>query len=224
MTVIPKIIHQVWVGSDPPEHLQEYMETWRAIHPDWDYMLWTDDEVCNVNWRFQAWHDRAEEVAGKFAGQFRADLLRYEILLDVGGVYVDVDFECLKPLDAILEGVSAFCAWEFEPRHGHRGWLNNAIMGARLGHGWLSELTARLPAHLGEMLERGQTRPNILTGPQFLTPVTRRFLKDGAVKAFPSALFYPYLWNELHRNREEFAGAIAVHHWENQRKIQGKEV
>ena len=35
----------------------------------------------------------------------RADVLRYEILRRHGGVYVDVDVECLRPLDDLLTGV-----------------------------------------------------------------------------------------------------------------------
>ena len=34
----------------------------------------------------------------------RADILRLEILYRYGGVYVDGDLECLRPLDDVLDG------------------------------------------------------------------------------------------------------------------------
>src|SRR6185437_8027044 len=62
----------------------------------------------------------------------KADIMRYEILYQFGGVYGDIDFICFKPLDilcqydvwASLETIS--CA--------HGAGVNNAIIGATLGH------------------------------------------------------------------------------------------
>lgn len=33
----------------------------------------------------------------------KSDILRYEILFVYGGVYADVDVECLQPFDALAE-------------------------------------------------------------------------------------------------------------------------
>ena len=39
--MIPKIIHQFWVGPKPPP--MNLIQTWRDAHPDWVHMLWTND-------------------------------------------------------------------------------------------------------------------------------------------------------------------------------------
>ena len=36
--IIPKIIHQIWLGSPVPEYLKTLMESWKALHPDWQYL------------------------------------------------------------------------------------------------------------------------------------------------------------------------------------------
>ena len=93
---IPKIIHQIWVGPNPqPAMLQKLAQTWKKKHPDWKYMFWTDQEVKNITLVNRELYDRTHDYREK------ADLLRYELLYQIGGVYVDLDFECLKPLDIL---------------------------------------------------------------------------------------------------------------------------
>jgi mannosyltransferase OCH1-like enzyme len=45
----------------------------------------------------QAAFDRASNFGEK------SDIWRYEILFRLGGVYVDTDFECVRPFDSLLE-------------------------------------------------------------------------------------------------------------------------
>lgn len=227
--VIPRTIHQIWVGGPVPKHLQELMATWRELHPGWAYRLWTDTEVRGEEWAHWDLLEMADVYAGSSVGQFRADILRYEILNAYGGIYVDADFEAKRPLDELLEGITAFAAWEREPGEGPplHGWINNAIMGAYRGHPWLRTILSRLRGHVVDMRATGTRRPNLLTGPQYITPLTLGFVgednPDGQrVRIFPKDYFYPYLWNELGRGRDEFPDAYAVHHWENRRRGRGQ--
>ena len=48
---IPKIIHQIWLGSELPVRFRGYQQNWRRLHPDWDYKLWTDRDVENFGIR-----------------------------------------------------------------------------------------------------------------------------------------------------------------------------
>jgi hypothetical protein len=100
--MIPRIIHQVWIGPLPaPTAL---METWRAAHPDWRYSLWTSER----GWKNQAQIDRMPEWNGK------ADIMRYEILEREGGVYVDADSECIRALDDSFLRHDSFACYEHE--------------------------------------------------------------------------------------------------------------
>jgi mannosyltransferase OCH1-like enzyme len=170
------------------------------VHPSWVHRLWgTDDLQWLAN---QELFDFAEAVT-RHHGQFRADVARYEILHAHGGVYVDCDFEARQPIDDLLMGVDAFAAWETDDV-----WVNNAILGCTPGHPLMADLIAGLPANVKK--HRGK-RPNVMSGPQYLTPVVKNYPD---VNVFPSQAFYPFRWDELDRRGDEHPDAYAVHHWE----------
>jgi mannosyltransferase OCH1-like enzyme len=203
--MIPKVFHRYWTGGPLPTEMVEYGATWADQHPDWRSQLWTDDDLPEL--QNQKLFNHAADWAPRNQGQFKADVVRYELLHRYGGVWVDTDFECLKPINELLYGVGAFVAWETQDV-----WANNAIMGAVEGHPFLRALIERLPARV----ERANSsRPAVMSGPQFLTEVLKDF---PGVHVFPQGHFYPYLWNELHRKGEAFPEAYAVHHWNNARR------
>lgn len=206
---IPPVLHQIWVGPDPlPEEHAAYGQTWRAHHPGWEYRLWTDDNLPAM--RNRDLYERAEELTpAANVGQFRADVLRYELLWSFGGVYVDVDFECRANLDHLLDGVDAFAAWEVQDR-----WIANGLMGAEPAHPFIDRLITGLPASAEH--HRGQ-RPNIAAGPQYLT---RQYRREPDLTVFPTRLFYPYLYSDIGTPREHgpWPDALAVHHWANRRR------
>lgn len=196
---IPRVFHSVWVGDPMPDHLVEYVATWTQVHPGWAHRLWTENDL---DWlENQELFDFAEAIT-QHHGQFRADVARYEILNRYGGVYVDCDFEALASIEELLIGVDCFAAWETDDV-----WINNAILGSIPGHPLLRKLIDGLPANVKK--HRGK-RPNITSGPQYLTPLMR---DRTDVSIFPSSAFYPFRWDELERRGEHFPGAYGVHHW-----------
>uniref|UniRef100_A0A7S0EEC2 Uncharacterized protein n=1 Tax=Hanusia phi TaxID=3032 RepID=A0A7S0EEC2_9CRYP len=49
---IPRIFHWVWVGHrkwgggrEIPAKFQPFMDTWRSLHPQWQFVIWTDDVI-----------------------------------------------------------------------------------------------------------------------------------------------------------------------------------
>jgi len=92
---IPKIIHQIWLGGQLPDKLKAWQKTWIEKHPDWQYKLWTDDDAKTLNLYNHQLYLNIDRLASK------ADILSYEILYKFGGVYIDSDFECLRPLDIL---------------------------------------------------------------------------------------------------------------------------
>ena len=42
--MIPKIIHQVWIGDEIPEDYQESIESVKKHFSEWEYKLWLNDE------------------------------------------------------------------------------------------------------------------------------------------------------------------------------------
>ena len=94
---IPKIIHQIWLGSPVPAKFADWMQSWMDW-VGWEYKLWTDDDISS----FPLYNQELYQRAGSYGE--KTDILRLEILLHFGGIYVDVDFRCVKP--AIFEELS----------------------------------------------------------------------------------------------------------------------
>lgn len=99
----PKIIHQcfgMWDSKIPPE-IQKRMDTWKKLHPGYEYILW-DKKKCrdliknDFNW-FLNIYDKYKYVIQ------RADAVRYFILYKYGGVYSDIDLEPVKDITPLLE-------------------------------------------------------------------------------------------------------------------------
>ena len=94
---IPRIFHQIWVGSNPfPEEYEALQESWRTHNPDWELRFWRDDNLPEGLTRPEVYDTSRTPWE-------RADLLRLEVVKLYGGVHVDADFECLRPIDPLLE-------------------------------------------------------------------------------------------------------------------------
>lgn len=118
---IPKIIHQIWIGPNPPP--TNMMKTWKDKHPDFEYILWNEDEFKkrNMVFRCQKRINEIEEWCGK------ADIMRVEILYNYGGVYIDADSICIEPIHILLEKYKAFATYENEQTRA--GLVANGNMG-----------------------------------------------------------------------------------------------
>lgn len=109
------------------------MSCWKEM-PGWDYRLWTDadaDVELATLPRLAKEFARAKENPAE-----RSDILRLALVLRHGGVYVDVDFQCLKPLDLLNHHFSFYTGFSnvaaFE--------INNGIFAASPGHPLLAFL------------------------------------------------------------------------------------
>jgi mannosyltransferase OCH1-like enzyme len=93
---IPKIIHQILLGDHAPECFKEFMQSWIDNHLEgWTYMLWTEKEIGQLHLHNKYDYDATDNYAVK------SYIARLEILYQMGGVYIDSDFESLKPLDIL---------------------------------------------------------------------------------------------------------------------------
>src|SRR5688572_26508707 len=174
-----------------PEEFQRYGEQWQQIHPNWRMCLWTQDNVPRlINQRL---FDEADELAPMSPGQFKADVLRYELIWRYGGVWIDCDFEPRKPIDELLVGVECFAAWEKQDV-----WIANGLMGAVPEHPFIRLLIDNLEANVET---NAGARPTKLSGPQYLTKLWRKH-PEGVV-ILPERYVYPYGWADLGTPKEQ---------------------
>ncbi len=188
--MIPKVIHRVWLGTDPmPDEFEHYGETWRRHHPDWEMQLWTDSHMPEL--RFPDALDRCRNHGE------RSDILRSEVLLRYGGLYVDTDVECQKPLEPLIDDIDAFAAWV------RPGRIGSAVLGAVPGHPAIEKLLTEMQARVGKGSQIEAT-VGLLTDVLSAAP---------DVEVFDSETFYPYHPYHNPANGREFPDAYAIHHW-----------
>ena len=105
---IPKIIHQIWIGpKDPPIN---HMNTWKNMNPDFEYIYWNEKEIVKRNLNLECKH-RIQEMI-EINGQ--ADIIRWEILFEYGGIFLDADSICVEKIDDSLMNCKYFAGWEHE--------------------------------------------------------------------------------------------------------------
>jgi len=189
---IPRVFHQVWVGSSPfPDRFAAFQETWRRHHPDWELRFWTDDNLPDDLVR-QEVYDRLRSPVE------RCDILRLELLRRDGGVYVDADFESLKPIDGLLEGIDFFVAYIGPGRPAH------GLMGATPRH----PVIERALREIRPVSTHGYDKA--ATGPPFFN----RILADyPGLRIFPSELFYPS--SDEERSQSAYADHHAERSWQD---------
>ncbi|MDR3646409.1 MAG: glycosyltransferase [Candidatus Babeliales bacterium] len=106
---IPKKIHQIWLGSQLPARYNELTASWKNHHPDWEYKLWTDNDIESFNLYNKDLYAKTTNYGEK------SDILRYEILYRHGGIYADCDFECLKPHDELSNYCDFYAGLGYAP-------------------------------------------------------------------------------------------------------------
>lgn len=145
MTQIPKIIHQIWSGIDEPlpKHFSLLGDTWKEQYPSWKYIYWDNKKINRFvrEYYFQYW-----EIFNRFPYDVqRWDAIRYLILDKIGGMYVDFDYESIKPIDELIE--TKTCCFSLEPKSHLRAFkrkvndvFNNALMLNVPGHPFMRKI------------------------------------------------------------------------------------
>ena len=101
---IPKKIHQIWIGPRVlPEKYVEMTANMKAMHPDWEYKLWTHDELFNDRYADDIYLQAYLKEPDTFRWAFIADRIKLLLLRDFGGVYVDVDAKYIKSFDVVMD-------------------------------------------------------------------------------------------------------------------------
>lgn len=106
---IPKVLHLTWVGDDT-KRPDNCIQTWIDQNPGWTIKVWGNEDLANMEW-INARHIKAmwnKELNGV------ADLMRWEILYNEGGIVVDADSICVRPLDDWILEADAVACWENE--------------------------------------------------------------------------------------------------------------
>ncbi|MDR1504240.1 MAG: hypothetical protein LBT43_17470 [Prevotella sp.] len=228
---IPKIIHQIWSGIDEPlpKHFKILGETWKDSHPSWEYIVWDNKKM---NAFVQEYYPQYWDIYNAFKYNIqRWDAIRYLILYQMGGMYVDFDYECLEPLDGLLS--SATCCFSAEPPE-HKtifkdnNYFNNALMACTPKHWFMQKIIGhafdrvniekKYPNKMHEVLET--------TGPIMLTRLYAGCENKEDIYIIPAEFVSPitkgdvesYLLNQGDKALEDYLEkrlekALAIHYF-----------
>ena len=96
---IPKIIHQTAPADRSKWHpiWSQCQKSWRDQFPDWEYKMWTDEDLddfmrTKYDWFYPTWKGYDQKIK-------RIDSARYFIMYEYGGLYADMDFECVRSFE-----------------------------------------------------------------------------------------------------------------------------
>jgi Mannosyltransferase OCH1 and related enzymes len=147
---IPKIIHQMWseIYKPLPKACSRLAETWKEKHPDWTYLFWNEkmmDDFMKIE--YPDYYDLYSSLPYDIQ---RWDTIRFFILKKMGGLYVDVDYECLENIEPLIEGADIAIA--LEPDSHSPGLrvpcvLSNALFASIPNHPFLDQAIDRIFFH-----------------------------------------------------------------------------
>ena len=198
--LIPKVIHQIYEDpKGPPEFLLQSIQTWKELHPDWQYRFWGKKDIRNfLETEFPDFIPIYD--AYPFNVQ-RWDAIRYLILYKIGGLYVDMDYECIRPLDGLLVGNT--CCIGMEPtlnavKHKKPFIIGNALMASIPGHKYF-ELIIQDLIHNRNTVFSGYDSLQIIetTGPFLTTRVYENMQDKSDVTLLSADLVAPLTMEEV---------------------------
>ena len=183
MSKVPKIIHQLWIGDKPPP--TNAMNTIRNKNPDYEYNLWNEElieEKLKIPKRYQRKIENHSAIWGK------ADMYRYLILEQFGGVFVDADMIAVEPLDDFLLNKAFFC-WENEIARPN---LCATSLQAYPPHHIIPQTAIQWIMNNNVNIEQTKTPSWELVGPLLLTRTYHELIPDkSVVNVFPSYYALP---------------------------------
>jgi mannosyltransferase OCH1-like enzyme len=220
--MIPKILHQTWKDANLPPYMAALQQTWREHHPDWEYRLWTDLDNHNFLKTYYPWFLPIYEGYEHFI--CRVDAIRYFWLYHYGGVYVDLDFECLSPLDDLLIDRSLLIGLEPAAHQSANLTakaenlsmiLSPALIASVAGDHFWQHVWAQLA------ISKNEQDPLAATGPFFLTKAYQSYPDRSNITLIPAAQLHPVTLEDVDRgklfsliDRNQIATqAVAIHHW-----------
>lgn len=218
-TSIPQIIHQTWKTEDVPYKYREFQKSWIDHHPNWEYKFWTDkDNLTLISdqypWLLSTYESFPYSIQ-------RVDVARILYLHAYGGIYADLDLECLKPTGALLKDHAVVLGRECKGMGTYireHDYVSNSFMASVPGHPFWEDL-------LHEILRCTRPRYRLepvlfyvlsTTGPRMLDKVVTRYSQSDMI-VFPKQYFCPAtpLEQDISKRRVQARrdGSYTVHHF-----------
>lgn len=190
-----KIIHQIWFSISFKSKLllkkfKKYQHSWIVQNPTWRYMLWNQKNALQfMKFKFPEFLDVYKSY--KYDIQ-RIDALRYFFLYAYGGMYADMDTECVKPIDEFLSFYKKDIYFVEDQSLSIYGHVSNFLMFSKPQNSFWKCLffhlfeSRKIPSYYTKHLQIMYS-----TGPGFLNKMRNKYLFRYQIGTFPNSLFNP---------------------------------
>ena len=216
--MFPKIIHQIWYqGIDKiPANLIKNCELLKSFHPQWKYIIWDDEKI-------KSHFEKNEKIISTYTNleylHQKVDFIRYCILYEIGGVYVDMDVTTLKSMDALLNEyneyeclvsnirLSTFESYIFIK---HKECINNGVIVCKPNSNFMLNLINNI--HIDNkcrLFEHRSMCINRTTGPYLFTKIYNEYENKDNIMVLDWSYFEPCLLGDLCEVKEN---TILIHH------------
>lgn len=174
---IPRIIHYIWFKNLYPTHEEvtsmpsmgsRSPELCEKFNPGYEIKMWNATNARDFMEREYKWF--LPTYDGYRYPIQRVDALKYFALWHYGGVYIDLDIACRRPLDPLL----SFPAWF--PEASPLG-INNDLMASAKHHPIMKRMTDGLVTHNRNMLFPYVTI-FFSTGPHFTSNILQEWYRQ----------------------------------------------
>ena len=190
---IPKIIHQIWIGPKTPPYL--WIDTWKndymKMFSSFKYFLWDEFSALNILKKYPKIH-ALYNIEKTWHG--KADILRYIILLEYGGIHIDADSVWIndKDLTELIDSTNSSGVFAAkEPTSVH---ITNGVIGSTKQNKlikWLVDELQKITPRRYRNLRKWKGVSKV-TGPLFFNK-----LQTKKITIFPTKYFYPIVWSGI---------------------------
>ncbi|ELT89270.1 hypothetical protein CAPTEDRAFT_212814 [Capitella teleta] len=200
---IPHVIHQTWEDKFVPGQVAKWIPSWKKVNPHFVHWLWTergskDLIIKDFKPEFLTLYEAYPHKINK------ADVRRLFILYKYGGIFADLDVECLRPLGEMLSQYTCVLSQEPEEHQSlfyndeHKNYALTGFMACRPGHPFFRYLIQQLNLY-ARNARSSDWNMNILnsTGPVFVAEVVDKYVKlynhtsEGRIHIAPPSWFMP---------------------------------
>lgn len=103
---VPRILWQTMKRNRVPSVMARWAESWIERNPEYRYRFFDDDDIHD--WIAEEFPDYLEAYDLLEFGASKADLWRYLLIYRHGGIYVDLDCECVVALRHWIDPKASF--------------------------------------------------------------------------------------------------------------------
>ena len=100
--MIPKIIFTILENKDEiPLKFKSFIESWHKINPDYKIQIWINDFNFHSEFDWLEYKFIPNSINLKY--EFYRDKIKEYVFKKFGGIYLDLNIECIKSFDDLLD-------------------------------------------------------------------------------------------------------------------------